>query len=676
MKYYAQLSKEDLNKMSGPFVALSKSGIPTIIPVHHRHVIAQRNERSDKLVRLYLSWFSLCRIIRLAKPVSKATFESIVTPVQDIDRVKQIHQMIKERFSVLQKLYLPWISTIPLQKGFSWIPTWKSTPNDDRQFSGHKAVPNIFTSVKYEIAAFARDLRLIHSWEGVFSPSILFRGGSILYPLDYKYNTQVANQDLDFYEKNPGIVFDNLASAFESYPLRSGKIAQSLEGAGKRRLFVIGNYFKQRLLHPVHERAMTVLRRLPTDGTFYQDRPIHRLIARPLEHCSSFDLSSATDRWPVSTIHELVACIFGPTLASCIVNGGLALNSCYVGPPMVRKPTHICFVAGQPLGYYGSWALFALTHHYMVWLAADRVAPRRMKPFLHYALLGDDIVIADEHVAREYRALLGELQVKISEAKSLVSPHGALEFAKQFWVTRNGQSINLSPVSAKAVLAANSHIQYQQLAKRYNLSVKTVVRLAGGGYRVLGRLNSPTLTRRWKRILALSHKLLVGSSELPLDFWIGRGNPISPYLKGILVQRVREAHKLKQLVLPPKEMWWSEGEQDNAEYTTVRNWMVVWLRYLKWYSLIHLDPNPSLLDLFSPPVVSYTYRRVIVETLQPMRMWSFLYKMYDLAEGRSTPGWTPPPLTANWPALGEGSGGTTSNSTDSKPLPHIPNVVE
>lgn len=173
-------------------------------------------------------------------------------------------------------------------------------------------------------------------------------------------------------------------------------------------------------------------------------------------------------------------------------------------------------------------------------------------------------------------------------------------------MTRNGQSINLSPVSAKAVLAANSHIQYQQLAKRYKLSAKTVVRLAGSGYRVLGRLNSSTFSSRWKRILALSHKLLVGSSELPLDLWIGRGNPLSPYLKGILVQRVREAHKLKQLVLPPEEIWWSEGERDNAEYTTVRNWMVMWLRYLKWYSLIHLDPNPSLLELFSPPVVSYT----------------------------------------------------------------------
>ena len=125
--------------------------------------------------------------------------------------------------------------------------------------------------------------------------------------------------------------------------------------------------------------------------------------------------------------------------------------------------------------------------------------------------------------------------MEISSSKSLESSTGAFEFAKQFWVMREretvqgdppydpkrsyrkkpltGLPINLSPVSAKAVLAANSHIQYQQLARRYNLSNKTVVRLAGGGYRVLGQLGNPSaLSRRWKRILALSHKLLVSST--------------------------------------------------------------------------------------------------------------------------------------------------------------------
>lgn len=39
--------------------------------------------------------------------------------------------MIKDSFSTLQPLYLPDISTIPLTKGMSWEPTWKSVPIQD-----------------------------------------------------------------------------------------------------------------------------------------------------------------------------------------------------------------------------------------------------------------------------------------------------------------------------------------------------------------------------------------------------------------------------------------------------------------------------------------------------------------------------------------------------------------
>ncbi|KAG6467065.1 hypothetical protein ZIOFF_075106 [Zingiber officinale] len=318
---------------------------------------------------------------------------------------------------------------VPLNKGFSWVPTWKSTPNDDREFSGPKAVPSIFTAMKYEVASFARDLRLIHSKEGVFSPGILWVK-RVLWPLDNSWNTRMVNKDLRFYETQVGPIFDELATAFEGYPLRPGRLACSLEGAGKRRLFAIGNYIRQRLLHPVHDWGMRVLSRLPCDGTFQQERPIHRLaLLRPSE-VDSFDLSSATDRWPVSVIHDLMACIFGPSLASCIVNGSLALSAFWVGPPLVGSSRFLCFRTGQPLGYYGSWALLSLSHHYLVWLAALIVGWGHT-PFTRYALLGDDIVIADRAVAEQYRKLLGLLDVSISESKSLCSKSGALEFPKQ-----------------------------------------------------------------------------------------------------------------------------------------------------------------------------------------------------------------------------------------------------
>lgn len=44
------------------------------------------------------------------------------------------------------------------------------------------------------------------------------------------------------------------------------RISGSCEGRGKLRLFLKGNYVKQRLLHPFHLWFMAVLRRLPGDG--------------------------------------------------------------------------------------------------------------------------------------------------------------------------------------------------------------------------------------------------------------------------------------------------------------------------------------------------------------------------------------------------------------------------
>lgn len=61
----------------------------------------------------------------------------------------------------------------------------------------------------------------------------------------------------------------------------------------------MGNFVRQRLLTPVHDWLMEVLRSLPQDGTFNQVRPLWSLRKRRPLDVFSFDLKSATDRWPV-----------------------------------------------------------------------------------------------------------------------------------------------------------------------------------------------------------------------------------------------------------------------------------------------------------------------------------------------------------------------------------------
>ena len=70
------------------------------------------------------------------------------------------------------------------------------------------------------------------------------------------------------------------------------------------------------------------------------------------------------------------------------------------------------FVAGQPLGYYGSWALFSLSPHIVVWLAAELSSyPGK---FNDYTVLGYGVVIADTEVAKTYEELLRKLGVFVS----------------------------------------------------------------------------------------------------------------------------------------------------------------------------------------------------------------------------------------------------------------------
>jgi len=284
-------------------------------------------------------------------------------------------------------------------------PTWKALPNRADIIGGHSAADSsIFNLLKYELAAFAENLLFVNSiQDGIFSHCSLWPQ-STLWPFSYSWNTETIHNNCERFEQSklPEVLMD-LLRAFHGFNVLPGRLCQVFDGAGKRRIFAIGNYIKQRLLRPVHDWAMSVLKTLPTDGTYDQVRPLERLAGLGSNKFYCYDLSSATDRWPLSVIHEVVSSVFGPAVASCVVNAALGLNAFDISGilPKGVKSTgkRVCFTTGQPLGYYSSWPLFSLSHHYIVWVANENVYPGTK--FTQYALLGDDIVIADELVAKQ-----------------------------------------------------------------------------------------------------------------------------------------------------------------------------------------------------------------------------------------------------------------------------------
>lgn len=90
--------------------------------------------------------------------------------------------------------------------------------------------------------------------------------------------------------------------------------------------------------------------------------------------------------------------------------------------------------------------MLALTHHVMVNVAARRVGKTNFKA---YALLGDDLVIADRAVADAYLVIAKDLGIEINLFKSLVSETAVSEFAKRLF----SESGDLSPLPPKLVLS-------------------------------------------------------------------------------------------------------------------------------------------------------------------------------------------------------------------------------
>lgn len=135
----------------------------------------------------------------------------------------------------------------------------------------------------------------------------------------------------------------------------------------------------------------------------------------------------------------------------------------------------IKYAVGQPMGALSSWAMLALTHHFIVHWAAYRVG-KPFGSFWDYAVLGDDIVLADGKVAGAYLQLMAQLGVGIGVHKSLVSRKGVLEFAKRFY----RGSDDCSPVPFKEIVAAIVDFEAAtDFVRKYKLSPASLAAIGG-----------------------------------------------------------------------------------------------------------------------------------------------------------------------------------------------------
>jgi hypothetical protein len=228
------------------------------------------------------------------------------------------------------------------------------------------------------------------------------------------------------------------------------KISIKRDRETKSRIFAILDYWSQASLWTLHKNLFKILKRLPRDFTFDQGKGLDLKRTNDSAY-SSFDLSNATDRFPLLLQEKILTYWIGEAKAK-------AWKEIIVGFEF-RTPEgkSIAYATGQPMGAHSSWATFALCHHLVVQAAAQRV---RKFPFAAYSLLGDDIVIADDQVSREYKCILEELDVPISAQKTHTSKT-MYEFAKRWMM--DDTEVTPFPLSGLVETHKKYHLLYELL---------------------------------------------------------------------------------------------------------------------------------------------------------------------------------------------------------------------
>jgi hypothetical protein len=387
---------------------LSKiDGLPKVLPLWFRRSI--KDDPTHDKFKWALTLLSISRIIMGGKPLD---FKSITDP-SEATKLPETSEIAL----ALRSLGLKPMPKKPEWKGFHW--TSAAGPNG-------MAIAQAITDLGYLPEWLKEDLQHI--------------GGD-----KFRRALAMAEKFADYYPA--------LNSWFSSKSLLPDvprtkfirRIAIKADSEAKSRPFAILDYWSQAALTPLHDSLYDILRNLPQDCTFDQQKGVNGMRKFSKSKIYSLDLKSATDRFPIEIQKRVLTWLIDSDFADSWVR-------IMVKEPFTFEGHDLSFNTGQPLGAKSSWAMFTLAHHVVMAIAASRVG----SPLSNYYILGDDVVIRTKKLANSYLGIMKEIGVSISEAKSHEAK-GFFEFAKT-WIFKD-QHVSGFPVKG---LHTTIH-QYQQL---------------------------------------------------------------------------------------------------------------------------------------------------------------------------------------------------------------------
>jgi hypothetical protein len=505
-------------------VSRTNGGIPRVIPIELRKAI----RAGDPLViRFYLSLFNFYRMIEFKGDMRLASLsKTIISPA------KEGIEIVSLKFDLLRfvPIFYRWLVALSglnarsLRRELLYsyqnaeaFPLLKSSPFTKGTLDFEGLTKNEVTEqmIKHPVVS-THPLAIHEAANALENSSELV--DSVHYFLGLLPDGSPIREAYRLCVRLPGKT--GIQSISEPF---LGKLSLKEESAGKVRVFAMVDPWTQWLLKPLHDTIFDhILASIPQDGTRDQISPVKALISRKPKSLFSLDLSAATDRLPLWLQKAILGGITGEVYAQywaeLLVNRDYALTLQSKNGRMVRYP--IRYAVGQPMGALSSWAMLALTHHFIVQFAAYR-AGFKSSWFTEYGILGDDIVIGNTDVAKEYLFIMRVLGVGIGLHKSLISISGrALEFAKKTFY----MGTDVSPITITELQASfNSPASAVTFIRKYGLSLAAFVKAAGYGYRVLGMLHKPIGKLNSKvRLLVLALNIPTSVEEVTAFFSLGK----------------------------------------------------------------------------------------------------------------------------------------------------------
>lgn len=107
-----------------------------------------------------------------------------------------------------------------------------------------------------------------------------------------------------------------IPNIFKNLNVPIGKLAKIPEAAGKVRVIATVDFITQLLMRPLHMFLCDILRVLPQDGTFNQDKPLKLLYEKlkslkGVRYVACYDLTAATDCLPIALQERVLGWFIG-----------------------------------------------------------------------------------------------------------------------------------------------------------------------------------------------------------------------------------------------------------------------------------------------------------------------------------------------------------------------------